>query len=224
MQNNNNHDNYRYLICMLGLFLFLVGCTTNSPDTTLPPEVLNYITDTTAVRSILDSNDLFTTTAASVSDSSQGRIVRLRLQNKKLTQLPVTIQRLSALSILNIEQNAIVTLPSEIQNCKQLTYLNCSKNQLNCLPTELGYITTLKTFRMDNNQVLDIPGSLSYCKDLDTLVISHNLLANLPGEIKALTGLSCLDIGYNKLKNLPDSLKTWANTYNPGWDTTQSRQ
>lgn len=203
------------------LFIFIVSQCSN-PSNNNQQEMYNYSTDTSAVRAILDSNKLFTLSAVSVSDSSLGRITALHLNNKGLLKIPEMIRKLTALHFLNLEQNAIINIPSEIQSCKELTYINLNKNQIICPPAEIGHITSVKTFLINNNVLLELPGGIANNTALDTLDISHNLLPELPPEITGLTKLRYLDLGYNKLKNLSGALKTWADTFDPDWEKTQS--
>lgn len=75
---------------------------------------LDYQTDTLAVRTILDSNGLTSISVDSVSDSAQGRIVKLRLNGKSLHVIPAAIGNLTALDSINFSNNELTDLPLSI--------------------------------------------------------------------------------------------------------------
>jgi hypothetical protein len=75
---------------------------------------LDYRTDTLAVRAILDSNGLASISVDSVSDSAQGRIVKLRLNGKSLHGVPAVIGNLTALDSIDFSHNELTDLPLSI--------------------------------------------------------------------------------------------------------------
>jgi hypothetical protein len=80
---------------------------------------LDYRTDTVAVRELLDSNGLASISVSSVSDSVQGRIVKLILYGKSLHVIPSSIGNLSELDTFNLNDNELTNLPLSIVS------LNC---------------------------------------------------------------------------------------------------
>ena len=94
----------------------------------------NYADDTTAVRTILNSNGLFSLPVDSVVDSAGGRIVTLRLSYRKLFTLPPEIGNLTGLTRLDISSNDIAYLPDETGNLALLKFLNIADNRLRTLP------------------------------------------------------------------------------------------
>lgn len=97
--------------------LVLLGCLFLFSGTGV--SALDYQTDILAVRAILDSNGLTSIKIDSVSDSAQGRIVKLTLYGKSLHVIPSVISNLSELDTLNLNDNELTDLPLSIVS------LNC---------------------------------------------------------------------------------------------------
>ena len=97
-------------------FILLIGICIFSG---VSVSAFDYTTDSLAVRVILDSNGLTSISVGSVSDSMQGRIVKLRLNSKSLHVVPTVIGNLSSLDSINFSRNNLTNLPLSIVS------LNC---------------------------------------------------------------------------------------------------
>lgn len=122
----------------------------------------------------------------------------LDLRNNKLSQLPLELGELEALSVVHLASNtfdhipaAILSLPSltelsipnnaisiigpGVQQLQLLQVLDLSGNALSSLPEELGHLTSLRSLNLARNHLTHIPGPLlSHLSNLKTLRISEN--------------------------------------------------
>lgn len=98
------------------------------------------------------------------------------INDYQLYCLPIEINLLDYLNILDLSFNKLKTLPSEIESFSYIIKLNICFNEIICLPTEIGLLVTLKE-----------------------LLISNNKLCELPSEICNLVNLKCFDMRFNTL-------------------------
>jgi hypothetical protein len=235
-----------YIACMLKLLIIsglaililLFGCSKEELNPQAPQDdtgndsdtvIFNYQTDSMAVRAILDSNGLYNIPVDSViMKSSSDRIVFLDLDGftseknlpQSITVLPDDIGNITMLHELLIISDTLESLPDAMGNLKNLTKIIVGTN-LKSLPETIGNITYLTELYLAGNQLQELPesiGNLSYLKLLD---LRFNQLTDLPDSIIKLTGLQELLLDNNKLCSLSAEVKAWADTYSPGWDTTQ---
>jgi hypothetical protein len=85
------------------------------------------------------------------------RILKLWLNNNKLTSLPTEIGDLSHLEILNLDNNQLTSLPASIGNLTSLRALNLDDNQLSELPPEIGQLTNLHELYLQENHLVPWP-------------------------------------------------------------------
>ena len=76
----------------------------------------DYVSDTLAVRAILDSNNLYSISVKEVTDSSNGRIDSLGLEHLNIFTLHDEIGKIDKLKILILYANQLTNLPAEIGN------------------------------------------------------------------------------------------------------------
>jgi len=203
-----------YLLSLFILLLFL----------TVPSFSQNYTLDSLAVRTILDTNGLNSTTVSSVTDSSEGRITALRLGLKGLTCLPGEIQFLDHLITLSLEVNAIDSLPPHIGGLTKLEELVIYTNNLTTLPFEFGNLTNLKKLWISSNKLTTFPASIGRCRAITSLKAFRNNLSSLPDSILLIAPGTDCDLGYNNLDSvsLTNEVVFWLNTFDPDWNTTQT--
>ena len=65
-----------------------------------------YVDDTLAIRAILDANGLNDIPVSEVSDTTEGRVVLLDLEDRNLSVLPAGIGKLDTLLYLFLNQNS----------------------------------------------------------------------------------------------------------------------
>lgn len=166
----------------------------------------DYTRDSLAVRAILDSNGLDSITVASVTDSSGGRIWRLRLRAKNLTIIPPEIGNLTGLKELELRNNTISTLPPETGNLTEMTRLYLSFNNLSSLPPDIGNLTRLTILYIFFNELTSLPSEIGNLTNLAVLCIEGNHLTVLPPEVGNLGKLGCLTAHENDITSIPPEI------------------
>jgi Leucine-rich repeat (LRR) protein len=204
-----------FLIILL-LFITFLPISSLSQD---------YVSDTLAVRAILDSNGLDTIPVSEdIIDSSEGRIVNLYLISKQLSTIPSEIGVLTSLVDLWLYGNSLTTLPPQIENLDNLMLLNLPENTLSHLPLEIGNLPNLSVLELNNNNLTNLPSSIGGLYSLRHLNLCENNLTSLPDSIVNLTPRDTVDVSYNRLAriNLSDPVVAWLNNYDPDWEQTQN--
>jgi internalin A len=117
-----------------------------------------------------------------------------------LKTLPKSIQKLTSLRILMLDNNELSELPNEIENLQHLTQLNVNHNSFSKFPIPVTKISNLTHLEMQENGIDEIPTEIGNLLNLETLSISNNKLTSLPEEITRLKKLTRLFLGGNNLK------------------------
>eukprot|EP00457_Paulinella_chromatophora_P000575 gb/GEZN01000575.1/.p1 GENE.gb/GEZN01000575.1/~~gb/GEZN01000575.1/.p1 ORF type:complete len:826 (+),score=251.08 gb/GEZN01000575.1/:257-2479(+) len=165
------------------------------------------------------------------------RTLELRLAKGVLTQMPVSLGRLSQLLSLNLSHNSLVTLPDVFGRLRQLKSLDLNDNQLTRLPLSLakcsklealfasenkledvapletGLMSNLVTIRLDSNQLSllhRVPFASPAFGRLRTLSLAHNPMRFLPASVGKLPALEELDCRSCALEDLPATLNLFA--------------
>ncbi len=127
-------------------------------------------------------------------------------ESLKLTELPESLGRLTALQSLNLSWNQLTALPESLGQLTALRSLILSDNQLTALPESLGRLTALQSLKLDRNQLTALPESLGQLTALQSLDLYSNELTALPESLGRLAALQSLNLSDNLLTALPESL------------------
>ena len=124
----------------------------------------------------------------------------------KLTVLPPSVARLSALRTLILSDNSLTALPAEIGKLSQLRVLEAERNAIESIPDEIARCKNLENIRLGYNEITDL-SPLSDCDNLVTLVVDGNALEsleslNLPGKQRLVT----LSAKKNAIESVPGDL------------------
>jgi Leucine-rich repeat (LRR) protein len=131
--------------------------------------------------------------------------------NNLTGSIPSELGNLSNLRALSLWGNSLTgSIPSELGNLSYLWHLNLGGNSLTgSIPSELGNLSNLNRLYLDSNQLCgEIPVELKN-------------LSNIPSPDDC-DYYSCLELDNNHLTATDSELIAWLDTYNPGWDETQT--
>ena len=206
--------------------------------TTLPPAILNPLSERAVLTALYDSTDgpgwtnsrNWKTAAAldkwhGVTTDADGRVQRLSLSFNGLSgTIPEELGNLTNLRWLNLWNNDLSgTIPAELGNLTNLQSLNLLGNDLNGpIPAELGNLTNLESLYLYENELSGtIPAELGNLTNLQGMYLNQNRLSGtIPAELGSLTNLESLYLYENELSGtIPAELGNltnlqWLNLWN----------
>lgn len=100
----------------------------------------------------------------------------LIINNNEITELPDTLQQLTALAQLNVEHNQIASLPPNMQCLERLQVFKASHNKLHETPWQLAWLP-LRTLELDGNEGLELPDAVA---DIGLSALLSYLQVRLP--------------------------------------------
>ena len=100
----------------------------------------------------------------------------LWLNNNNISGLPINIDDLAGLILLDITGNPIQSLPNSIGNLSELRHLYMWFNQLSELPASLSNLTELNSLSFAFNQFYDFPDVVASLPNLQQLWINGNYM------------------------------------------------
>jgi len=201
-----------FTLMVLGVFSCMVAAQESAliaeGDDMHFQESSSPLNDNVVVRAILDSNNLSDVEVSAISTREDGRIVRLDLSNRRITEpflkkLPPVIGELTALRVLSLAHNDLGVIPAEIGNCSALRELDIKGNELKALPSTIGNLVNLQKFDARHNELTDLPASFDKLENLWYLHLWSNEFTTLPVVITRLPALKELYLKSNDLKSLP---------------------
>ena len=141
---------------------------------------------------------------AGVDTDSDGRVVRLRLEDNNLSgSIPPELGNLTRLEWLRLEDNNLSgSIPPELGNLSRLESLHLNGNNLTgSIPPALGNLTKLDSLRLDHNDLSgSIPPELANLTGLWSLRLdNNNLTGYIPLELSNLINMRLLNLGHNQL-------------------------
>jgi len=114
------------------------------------------------------------------------------------------------LSVLNLRGLRLTSLPDSISKLTALQKLDLSDNRLRELPDSISKLTALQKLDLSDNRLRELPESIGKLTALQKLDLSDNRLRELPESIGKLTVLQWLDLSGHRLQKLPDSISKLA--------------
>lgn len=108
----------------------------------------------------------------------------LDLQDNFITSLPADIDELKSLEVLNVKNNKLKALPSAIGNLHTLQTLNLQGNDLHSLPAEIGNLKSLRTLNVsENSNLKGVPPTLAHVRTLETIVLDTDRITFPPKAV-----------------------------------------
>lgn len=120
-----------------------------------------------------------------------------------LTNVPIEIGKLTALTRLNLSHNRLKKLPMEIGQLTALTILDISDNKISGFNFEIGNLSSLKELCALNNNIRKLPNEIGMLRRLRNINLQNNFLSALPSEIGRLSSLKELNLHGNRIGALP---------------------
>jgi hypothetical protein len=164
-----------------------------------PQPSMSLDSDTTIIRTLLDSLKHPEIAVNSVITVRNGRVAELNLRNLGIQRLNPDFARLITLEKLDLGNNLIYD---------EIPFLSALRN--------------LRILILSNNKMRSINRDIGSLRQLEQLDVSNNELAFLPDSIISLKP-AMLDLSYNSLGRVPPAVAAWADTYDPDWKATQRR-
>jgi leucine-rich repeat protein SHOC2 len=184
-----------------------------------------------AVEDLLSSATTPPPRAAAAAESSratecearEGRVVALELDRRGLRgPVPASVGALTAMTRLQLSDNALMSIPSEIAACESLARLYLSGNRLEDVPAELGALRNLEELYLDGNRLTRLPremferpagsvigrtiGGASSAPPFPSLVrlsLSCNAIREIPDALDGCPKLRGLYLDGNRLERVP---------------------
>ncbi|MFK7748583.1 MAG: hypothetical protein AB8B65_09340 [Kordia sp.] len=133
--------------------------------------------------------------------------------NRKLTTLPKSIQKLQCLQILKISQIKLTHLPAEVALCSQLVILEANRSHIKTLPENIGDLINLRNLSIHNNNLEKLPQSFGNLEVLQHLTLGSNRLKGLPKSFKNLDNLARISLDGNRFETFPKELESLKSVY-----------
>ena len=157
-------------------------------------------------------------------------LIKLRISNCQITELPTTLGLLTKLTKLDVMDNNrlkyipteiglltnlyelifnncdIEKIPTEIFELTKLDLLNLAYNEISILPIELGKLINLTELMLSHNKFTSLPTEIGHLTKLQKLISRHCKLTNIPIEIGCLTNIITLKINNNNISILPSEI------------------
>ena len=102
------------------------------------------------------------------------------LRHNQLTILPQSLEQLTELHLLYLEDNQLTKLPESLGNLTKLSVLKLSNNKIKSLPEFFGNFTHLQELELSNNKVTDLPDSLIQLHNFEYVVYLNSSIKSNP--------------------------------------------
>jgi hypothetical protein len=128
---------------------------------------------------------------------------RLDLSRNGLTQIPLSIERLTELEYLDVSRNKLANLPESLGNLTHLNSLIISENELSTLPPNFQNLQILQHLDFNRNNFNTISPLIYSLKSLEKLYMVENDILELPLQITKMKSLKEFSFGSCNMTNIP---------------------
>lgn len=135
----------------------------------------------------------------------QSHIHRLDISSNRITNETLTeteLDQLSELRSLKMQNNRLSSLPVYFSRMDNLKYLNVSSNKFKDMPSILFQIPSLMDLDVSYNEIRTLPPAIGHITNLQRLILIGNQLTTLPTELAQLTLLEHLDLSRNPISDV----------------------
>ena len=145
-------------------------------------------------------------------------ITEILAQECAIDNLPLEINRLSGLRILDLKANRLTALPLTFGSLSNLEYLDLGyfemgtrMNKISDLGLDFGKLKKLKYLNLAGNALQTLPEGFAGLTNLTDLNLGLNKLPGLPVSVTQLTKLTKLDLSLNDVSVIPAQVSNLAN-------------
>jgi hypothetical protein len=131
-----------------------------------------------------------------------GSVTEIQLTGIGLTNIPASINALTKLAHLGLDQNQLTGAPTQIGTLADLQFLDLSNNQMVSVPVSIGNLTKLDQLWLNNNQLVSVPAGVSNLVSLTVLSLHQNQLTTAP-NVQSLARLTTFSLNDNQLALAP---------------------
>lgn len=122
---------------------------------------------------------------------------------KKYTEVPREIEKMTHLRVLDMHSNNITYVPAFLG---ALTSLDLSSNLLKKCPTGLENVPLLRSLDLSYNPITELDPAIFSMLNLEELMLYNTKLTKLPKELFNLSKLRKLALSSNALSEIPTSI------------------
>ncbi len=133
-------------------------------------------------------------------------LVRLKLQDNAIQNVPSSISELKNLIYLDLRNNSISSLPESFSNLVNLKNLLIGFNSFQEFPVQITNLTNLQNIWFSNSKIVSIPNCISKLKNLELLDLRYNQITNVPNSVGDLVSLKKLWLNNNSITSVSDNL------------------
>ncbi|KAK7075215.1 hypothetical protein SK128_020054 [Halocaridina rubra] len=121
------------------------------------------------------------------------------------TGIPRSIEEMSSLRWLRVNNTGISAVPDEIGNLQKLEHLSLKSNNIDKLYGAVTHLPCLRTLNVRHNKLKQsgVPSDLFQMEDLTTLDFSHNSLSEIPTGLEEAKSLLVLNLSNNNIEEIP---------------------
>lgn len=123
--------------------------------------------------------------------------------NKKLYDLPVSINKLECLEFLDVSGSGLSRLRDEMSQCVSLRSIIANASKIESLPIDFGNLVDLKSINLGHNRISVLPESIGNLDNLEHLSLGSNEIEYLPTSFGNLASLEILSLDFNRFKEYP---------------------
>ena len=122
-------------------------------------------------------------------------VYHLKLNYKRLKQIPPKVFEMHNLRILDLGRNFIDSIPPEIGTLTKLETLDLRRNRIRVVPPEIGRLTRLKKLNLSRNPILDLPDEMAGLVNLEELILWCTGVISFPPSFVVLNNtLKVIDL------------------------------
>jgi len=191
------------IVSIFALFLFLVGCNTNSLEKEYA--IVREIQKEGGAKDMIDVKKI----AMSGFGDKKEHIVSLRLSNQGMSQISEKIGELVYLEELFLEGNKLTVLPVQICSLVNLKKLRLSHNKINDLPDCLSRLISISELYLGDNLLTEIPSEALSLGELKVLDLTNNDIKFFNPELKNLEKITSIGLHGNRLCEMDETSKQW---------------